>query len=274
MSPSVSYTPLPPLPWRSVSSRPLPADPSIVVLCPPYDPERVFLASGDLRSAAEVPGTIVGVRLSRPEVEREGLRALIRGLSQRAPSCPVVILLAMPPEAALLIAARLAPLRARAVVPTGESMQSVLREALTDPTTLPDGVVDWLRMRSIRLSPNLAYLLERIFALGPEHADIGSLLESLRMPQATARFRLRKRRLPPPGQWFQLARALHAALLLQAEPERSTASVAARLGFADHSALAHLLRRTCRAQAREVRHTLGWEWLLDRWIAARQDPRK
>jgi hypothetical protein len=44
------------------------------------------------------------------------------------------------------------------------------------------------------------------------------------------------------------------------------ATVARRLRFADHSALAHLLRRSLGVTSQEIRGTLGWEWLLDRWL--------
>lgn len=141
-----------------------------------------------------------------------------------------------------------------------------LREALTDPAALPQSVVDWLRLRSVRLSPNLADLIERLVAEAPKHPDAGRLLEACRIPQATARWRLRKRGLPAPSRWFQAARALHAALRLQARPEASTMEIARQIGFADHSALIHLFRRSFGMGATEIRCTLGWEWLLDRWF--------
>ena len=145
-------------------------------------------------------------------------------------------------------------------------MQAVLRDSLTDPSTLAQGVVDWLQLRSIRLNPNQADLIQSIFAAAPRHDDLTSLLDRHGIPQSSARFRLKKRGLPSPTRWFQLARAIHAALRLQARPDQSVASVARQLGFADHSAFAHLLRRSLHVTANQIRGTLGWEWLLEHWL--------
>jgi AraC-like DNA-binding protein len=40
------------------------------------------------------------------------------------------------------------------------------------------------------------------------------------------------------------------------------------LGYSDHSALSHQLRRLFGMSASQVRGLLGWEWLLDRWLAS------
>jgi AraC-like DNA-binding protein len=217
-----------------------------------------------------VPGSIVGAQITRPVVDTAPLLALNRDLSRRRPDCRVGVFLAMEPEDVVLTATRLAPLRFRAVVAVGPGMESVLREVLTDPTTLARDVVDWLEQRSIRLNPNQANLLERILAEAADHADLTTLLEHCVIPSSSARFRLRKRGLPSPTQWFQLARALHAALRLQAGPDVPLATLARQLGFVDHSALAHLLRRTLGVTSNEIRGTLGWEWLLHRWFTSRR----
>ena len=256
--------------WRSASVPPRSASHPIFLLRPPYGPRDLRAALPDLKAAAEIPGTVVGVQVHRPEVDLGALEAVVRDLAQHIPSCPVVVILQVPPEEGLLVATRLAPLPLRAVVPRGPLMLPILRDALTDSAALPHRVVAWLRLRTVRLNPNLVELLEQLFTDAPEHADLTSLLDAHRVPQATARFRLRKKSLPPPSQWFQLARALHAALRLQAEPDASMTAVAQKLGFADHSALAHLLRRSLGVRASEVRGTLGWEWLLHRWFTSKR----
>lgn len=251
--------------WSSDTLPPLRPSYPIVLLRPPYDERDLRSALPDLASAAAQPGCLVGVQISRPSVDPAALRALVTDLSKRA-ACPVVLLLQMPPEDGVLVAARLAPMRFRAVAPLGSGMRGTLRDSLTDPSTLAQGVVDWLQLRSIRLNPNQADLIQTIFAAAPRHEDLTTLLDHHRIPQSSARFRLKKRGLPSPTRWFQLARAIHAALLLQARPDQSVASVARQLGFADHSALAHLLRRSLHVTATELRGTLGWEWLLERWL--------
>src|SRR5690606_35691852 len=151
----------------------------------------------------------------------DALRATVRDLAQRVPACPEAILLQMDAEAAALTAARLAPSGFRAVVPAGAEMRSDLRDALTDPVTLARDVIAWLELQSIRLNPNQLHLLGKIFGSAPEHPEVSRLLEHFRFPQSSARFRLRKRSLPSPSRWFQVARARHAALRIRARPEAS-----------------------------------------------------
>lgn len=239
----------------------------LLLLRPPY--ERAggrFYATGR-PYVPEVPGTILAIRLDRPCVDAHAVERLSHELSLRAPTCAVVVLLRMSPEDALLTAVRLAPLRIRAVVPEAEPLRPLLSPRLTDAAAMPAAARAWLQDHQVRLNPNTAALVEGILAAAQEHPSLGSLLAELRVPLSSARFRMRKKGLPSPSRWFQTARALHAALILQASPETSTAAIAHRLGFADHSALAHLLRRTFGIRSCAIRDTLGWEWLLERWVS-------
>jgi AraC-like DNA-binding protein len=252
--------------WSSESQPPLRPIHPVVVLRPPYDHRDLRPALAGTGRDDVTPGTIVGVHVSHPRIDAVAVGEIVRDLTRRWQSCPVVVFLEMSAEEAILVSARLSAARPRAVVGIGPEMPTVLRDVLTDPNRLGSEVVDWLHLRQIRLNPNQADLLEKIFASAAEHGELTSLLELYRIPQSSARFRLRKRGLPSPNRWFQVARAVHAALRLQARPEASVAAVAHQLGFVDHSALAHLLRRSLNLTANQIRGTLGWEWLLDRWL--------
>lgn len=240
---------------------------AVLALSPPYAMEDLRPIRSDL-GVLDAPGTLVCLAVDRPAVDVAPLRVLARDWSQRAPACPVIALLQVAPEAELGLANRLAPLGLRAVVSRGPRMRPMLRDALTDPAPVPRDVVEWLRLQGVRMNPNIAELVERIFALAPEHADLFRVLACCGIAQTTARFRMHKKGLPTPGRWFQAARALHAALRLQAEPEVPTTRLAHDMGFADHSALIHLLRRSFGLGSHEIRDTLGWEWLLHRWLTA------
>lgn len=252
--------------WSSGSQPPLRPIHPAVMLRPPYDHRDLRPALAGTGRDDIAPGSIVGVHISHPLIDAAAVGELVRDLTRRWLGCPVVVFLEMSAEEAILVSARLSAVRARAVVGVGPEMPTILRDALTDPARLGSAVVDWLQLRPIRLNPNQADLLEKVFASAPEHGELTSLLDHYRIPQSSARFRLRKRGLPSPNRWFQVARAVHAALRLQARPEASVAAVAHQLGFVDHSALAHLLRRSLNVTAHQIRGTLGWEWLLDRWL--------
>ena len=78
--------------------------------------------------------------------------------------------------------------------------------------------------------------------------------------------RLHKRLLPTPSRWYQAARALHTVLRIQSEPRTSLLRIAHELGYADHSALSQLVYRSFRVRPGTIRGTLGWEWLMHRWL--------
>jgi AraC-like DNA-binding protein len=251
----------------SVAPADEPAALPTLLLRPPYQAAEPFAPVGDPAPLERMPGAVLAVAVCRPTTDPHAIEAAARQLSRRIPSCPVVVLLRMPPEEALETAARLSPLPLRAVVPETASLAPLLRASLTDPTRMPEDVVAWLRRGAVPLNANTAELIQSILALAPIFPSVASLLERCHVPTTTARLRLHKKGLPPPSRWFQAARALHAALYLQAHPDAPARAAAYRLGLADHSALVHLLRRTFRTGVREIRGTLGWEWLLHRWLA-------
>jgi AraC-like DNA-binding protein len=234
-----------------------------LLLLPPYERAEPY---SDVQGV-NIPGAVLAVAVDHPSLDPHAIVAATRELSQRAPWCPAVVLLRMPPADSLEIAARLSPLPIRAVVPETASLAQLLRGALTDPTQMPREVVAWLRRRSILLNANTVELVQSILTLAPDYPTVTSLLDRCHTPIATARFRMQKKNLPPPSRWFHAARALHAALYLQGNPNASAIAAAYRLGLTDHSSLVHLLRRTFRAGVREIRGTVGWEWLLYRWLS-------
>src|SRR5690606_29076770 len=197
--------------WSSESQPPLRPIHPVVVLRPPYDHRDLRPALAGTGRNDVAPGSIVGVHISHPGIDAAAVGEIVRDLTLRWQGCPVVVFLEMSAEEAILVAARLSAAEARAVVGVGPDMPTILRDVLTDPTRLGSAVVDWLQLRQIRLNPNQADLLEKVFASAPEHGELTSLLEHYRIPQSSARFRLRKRGLPSPNRWFQVARAVHAA---------------------------------------------------------------
>src|SRR5690606_20083178 len=100
----------------------------------------------------------------------------------------------------------------------------------------------------------------------PRFTEVGQLLQSMGAAESSTRFRFRKKGLPAPSRWLQAARGLHAALRIQLEPEKSILAHACALGYADHSALCHQMKRMFGTTPAAVRGTLGWEWLLERWV--------
>lgn len=254
---------------RPVVQRPAAArepEHAVALIRPPYD--RVEHQAGwsaiDPRPTA--PGLVLGVAVEEPLADYRPLDRAIRGLRERSPGTPVVLLLNLGSEESLFLTAHAARLGVRAVVPAGAPLRESLRRSLTGSSALAEDVVEWLSVCGLRLSPLVASLVLQIVTLAPRHPSLTGLLDEVGIPETSARFRMNKKRLPPPSRWYQAARALYAALRIQAEPETCLLRLAHGLGYADHSALSQLVYRSFGVRPGVVRGTLGWEWLMERWI--------
>lgn len=240
---------------------------SLFRLAPPYV-DRLPLRDVP-RAGEELPfGSAIGVEvtLSTPnwaEVERT-----VQAVRRQIVVVPVVLMIDPRAEDLLLVAARVARLPVRAVLFRGEPIPVTLRKQMTRPANLAEDVVDWLGLRGVRLTPMTAHMIRQIFARAGDFREVVPLLREMGNPESSARFRCRKKRLPSPGRWLHVARALDTAFRIQADPERPLLGLAHDLGYADHSALSNQMHRIFRLRPGAIRRTLGWEWLLDRWLTA------
>lgn len=235
---------------------------------PPYEcPQRVTHLSR-LSPERLAPGTLFLLEVGRPDAAWPILQRAVPRLRQTFRGIPLVLWLPEDGRVAELaqLSRRVGHLGVRAELMKFEPVASTLRAVLTNPMGLERDVVEWLSMRGVRLTPDLAYLLEQVFLLAPQYRTLAGILTALRVPASSVGAKFSKRRLPPPSTWLHLAHALHAALRLQAEPRESVFRVALELGYSDHSALSRQLIRNFRMRPSEIRETLGWEWLLDRWL--------
>lgn len=238
---------------------------------PPYDRDRLL---GGAVAAGLPAGAVLILDVHPVPEDRAAIEAAIRAVKALAPSTPVV-LRAAADIADLLALATMGPgLPAQGVLLRGQALAASLRSQLTRPQNLPEQVGEWLRRKGVRTAPALADLIRQIFAGAARHSEVSSLCREIGAVESSARFRCAKKRLPPPSRWLQAARALNASLRLQAEPDRPLLPLALELGYADHSALSHQIRRTFDVRPGEVRRVLGWEWLLDRWFERARDRRR
>ena len=233
------------------------------IIAPPYAQFGSATDCSSISQTALSPGAIVCVELEGSGPDDESLSQEITQMRQRQVAAPVVLRLHgdLDIEAAHLIQ-RVAQLHVRGIIVDGEPLLETLRRSLTAPVDLAGDVAEWLALRMPSLPPPVVELCRQIFRYAPIETEIASLL-------STARARLRKVTLPPPGSWLQAARALHAALRLQREHASPIFKLAVELGYCDHSALSHQLMRTFGVHTARIRCLLGWEWLLDAWLSRR-----
>jgi AraC-like DNA-binding protein len=241
---------------------------AVSITSPPYGGFGRAVDVDRMRPCDLCPGAIFGLELRRPSWDLEPLECGLRCLRQRHPAVPVVLRLGrtLDGETAHLIQVA-AQLHVRGVVVDGDPICDTLRRFLTEPVDLATDVVEWLSLRRPTMPPQLADLIRKIFLYGPTKAAVQKLFGDVGESTRTARARCRKLALPPPSSWLQAARAVHAALRLQRKQSTPLLELAMELGYSDHSALSHQLLRVFGTPASAIRRMLGWEWLLDSWLA-------
>jgi AraC-like DNA-binding protein len=245
--------------------KPLPVYP-ILHLKPPYTPSATSVMVREVDSTKIVPGSVLALHITARNVDWTDCSEMVRGLRRRLPAVPIVLSLGPDISDGLFLAGRAARSSIRAVVAGNAPLGESLRRPLTDTQTLGPDVVEWLSLFGLRLSPTLSHLVCQIFTDAPRYSEVGALLQSIGAAESSTRFRFRKKGLPAPSRWLQAARGIHAAMRIQLEPEKSILAHACALGYADHSALCHQMKRVFGTTPASVRATLGWEWLLERWV--------
>ena len=240
----------------------------ILHLKPPYTPGAMTVMVREVDASKIVPGSVLAVHIASRNIDWASCSETVNGLRRKMPAVPVVLSLGPEIHDGLFIASQAGRASVRAVVSANAPLGESLRRPLTSIANLGPDVVEWLTLFGIRLTPTVSYLVSQIFIDAPRYTEVRALLKSIGAAESSTRFRFRKKGLPAPSRWLQAARALHAALRIQLEPEKSILSHACGLGYSDHSALCHQMKRTFGTTPAAVRETLGWEWLLERWVRA------
>jgi AraC-like DNA-binding protein len=254
------------LEWAPPASDRLSPHYPILHLKPPYTPGATTVMVREVELSKIVPGSVLALHVSARNVDWSICSEAVNGLRRRLPAVPIVLSLGPDIEDGLFLAAQAAKGSVRAVVAGNAPLGESLRRPLTTTASIGQDVVEWLGLFGLRLSPTLNHLIAQIFTDAPRYTEVGPLLKSIGAAESSTRFRFRKKNLPAPSRWLQAARALHAAMRIQLDPGRSILSHACALGYADHSALCHQMKRTFGVTPAAVRETLGWEWLLERWV--------
>lgn len=235
-------------------------------LTPPYTAFPRERAPAELGPDDLPPGAVFVVESEAPGSDWRILEEWVPRLRAAFPAVPVV--LRVPATAdpdAIHLAGRAAALRIRAVLVKGELPARVLRRTMCDPPDLAADVIEWLDHRRVLLTARVSLLIREMFRRAPPPRTVGDLLDSVGQHARTVRSWFREAGLPPPHDWLATASALRAALRLQRE-EEPLLEVALRSGYSDHSALSRQMYRLFGARPGEVRETVGWEWLMERWL--------
>jgi AraC-like DNA-binding protein len=248
--------------------------PPLFQLAPPYDhleavPDLAALAPGELNQAAVLAVTLPAV----PEPWNE-VAPLVHQLRTTFPAAPVVLLAprigagdddTLPRPAEL---AHTGEPHVHGVLFAGEPPRPRLRQLLTDASALPEQIDAWLAIRRPELPGPVARLIHAILERSPRFSEIGDLLSSMGHAERTVRTWFRHAGVPGPGKWLAVSHAVRAALRLQAEERTPLLTLAVECGYSDHSSLSRQSLRLFGVRPGAIRRTLGWEWLVERWLGA------
>ena len=252
---------------QGMLSQALLAPPALFQLSPPYEqfeavPDPSALAPQDLPEAA-----LLAVGVASSEDVWADVAALVPRLRARYPAAPVVLRVGRPAEAGDVVwEQRATELRVRAVVYEGERVPARLRTLLTQPIDLSFELTEWLPLRLPGIAPGIVELVGDIVHLSPQYAEVGALLTTVGRAERTVRTWFRRAGVPGPGKWLAVAHALRAARRLQSEDRAPLLALAVECGYSDHSSLSRQSLRLFGLRPGAIRRTLGWEWLVDRWL--------
>jgi AraC-like DNA-binding protein len=244
------------------------APPAVFHVPPPYEqfeavPDLAALAPEQLQSAA-----ILAVGVTSPEEAWSEVTELVPRLRARFPAAPVVLRIGRPADGGdAELERRAADLRLRAVVYEGEPPRPRLRRLLTQPADLTGDIVEWLPLRLPGRPAAILELVRNILERSPRFPEVGALLASVDRAERTVRTWFRRAGVPGPGKWLAAGHAIRAALRLQAEDSTPLLALAVECGYSDHSSLSRQCLRLFGVRPGAIRRTLGWEWLMDRWLS-------
>ena len=151
--------------------------------------------------------------------------------------------------------------------PASEDLLAVLRNP---PEDLAAEVTDYLVWRGIPLDRETARLIRKTLALSAELRSISALSRSLYLSRRALGRRFLARGLPVASHWLQFGRLLRVAIRLQ-NTDESVLSVGYELGYPDGFSLSNQMMRLTGYRPADVRHFLGWEWLLEAWMRREAD---
>lgn len=233
---------------------------------PPYERYEVVFNLASSTRYPLPPGTLWVVRVTSLASATADLSTWIPHLRAAFPAVPIVLQMEEPadPVALRLIADAL---RVRAVLSRDEPLVEAMRQQITAPADLAADVLEWLPLCGVRPPPNISQVIHEVMRSAGSSPSLAAVLAQQGLSPRTVRSWFAACGLPGPGRWYSLARALPAVLRIQREQDAPLLTVAVDAGYSDHASLIRQLRQLFGARPRGIRGTVGWEWLLARFLA-------
>jgi AraC-like DNA-binding protein len=190
-------------------------------------------------------------------------------LSARPWGLPLFIILPPATEIsrALPLLSHINGLSPRAVLPGGPLVtpHHLRRLLRMPPRQIGAAVTSYLTRRQLLVQDDMRRGVRKIFEAIPEATSVSKLARRLYTSRRTMGRHFAAAGLPVPSHWLQFARLLLASFHLQ-DDKHSVARIATRLGYPDGFTLSNQMKRLIDCRPSDVRHRLGWEWIVEMWI--------
>jgi AraC-like DNA-binding protein len=240
---------------------------SLLAAAPPYNDLRPVPDLAAYGAEQMRPGLVWVIEVAAAGCTGEDLAAWIPRLRAAYPAVPVALWLDEPAAPiSIQMAAAAGALRVRALLMPDNPLEHELRRQLSTPHDLAADLIEWLQLLPLRLPHRVTDIIHGLIREGASYPTLTAFLDDRELSGRTVRARFAACGIPGPGSWFALARLLPALLRIQREPKIPLLTIAIQAGYSDHAALSHKIRRLFGVRAGEVRETIGWEWLLLRFL--------
>jgi AraC-like DNA-binding protein len=133
------------------------------------------------------------------------------------------------------------------------------------PRQIGATLTSYLTRRQLLTQDDIRRKVRKIFESVPEVTSVSKLARRLYTSRRTMGRRFAAAGLPVPSHWLQFGRLLQASFRLQ-DDRYTVGRVAARIGYPDGFTLSNQMKRLIDCRPSDVRHNLGWEWIVEMWI--------
>lgn len=194
-------------------------------------------------------------------------------LRRKPVGLPLIVIL--PPPAYIREVVNLLPLarylEPRMILPHGLlDTPFRLRQILaTPPKSVASVLTDYLTRRGILRTRKAVREFHRIVELAPDTRSVTNLSRRLYTSRRTIGRHFRASCMPVPSHCLHFARVFYVALQLQTD-DSAIFRVASRFGYTDGFTLSNQMKRLLGYRPSQVRHILGWEWLIEAWLKKEQ----
>lgn len=251
-----------------MSSQPVAVARTLSLFTPPYDQlvpcGREVIA--ELTDVDRWKGYAVVWQLTS-QARQSGDYELLR---HKAHGLPLLVLL--PPPRDILSVMDLLPLvrllMPRMILPYGmiDSPYRLRQVLALPPRSLAAAVTDHLIRRGLLRTRKGIREFQRIMELAPDTSSIAMLSRRMYTSRRTLGRHFIATGMPVPSHCLHFARLINVAAKLQRDDD-PVFRVAARFGYPDGFTMSNQMKRLIGFRPSEVRELLGWEWIVEAWLA-------